>query len=271
MSLSSSAAIRLSASEVMAGGRSVLTIGDLTIPGGEVVAVIGPNGAGKSTLLRVCAGFQPLVRGDVQVAGRSPRHPESRRKIAYVPQALAVAGELPVTVREVVTIGRTGIRGLFRRLTREDHLAVDRWVQRLGLAGIADRAYAETSGGQQRKALLARAMVQEPAILLLDEPTANLDAGAREVVVQALEQLHDSAPLTILLACHELEAIPSRCDRLIILENGRILADGPPEIELTRERVRSLYGQELSVVHVAGRHALVPTCVTERSEKSYVV
>ena len=271
MNLADYPAIELSEVQVRVGGHSILHAEEFIVPNGKIVAVIGPNGAGKSTLLRVCAGVQPLNRGIVRIAGQSPRHPQSRRRLAYVPQALAVAGELPITVREVVTIGRTGLRGLFHRLRTEDHLKVENWIGRLGLSDVADYPYAETSGGQQRKTLLARAMVQEPAILLLDEPTVNLDAGAREIVVQALEQLHEGLHLTILLACHDLETIPASCDRVIILNDGRIVADGLPTLELTRRRVSALYGGDLSVIRKAGRHALVPASIAEPAGDAYGV
>ena len=171
-----------------------------------------------------------------------------------MPQVLAAHSETPLTVREVVAIGRTGIAGLFRRLTRNDWEIVDSWLKTLGLADLSQRAYSSLSGGEQRKTLIAKAMVQQPEILMLDEPTANLDLFWREQIVAILESLHEELGLTIILVCHELEVIPTCSWRLLVLRDGAVIADGRPEDVLTRQLVETLYGSRLRLVD--GRRSL---------------
>jgi ABC-type cobalamin/Fe3+-siderophores transport system ATPase subunit len=257
-------AIQVNSLAIRRGGREILHLGPLTIPNGQVVVILGPNGAGKSTLLKCLLGFTRPNSGKIDVLGQSvaPRAGTSfsrlRRQIGYVPQVLAAHSETPLTVREVVAIGRTGIVGLFRRLGRNDWEIVDTWLERLGLAGLAHRAYASLSGGEQRKTLIAKAMVQQPEILMLDEPTANLDLFWREQIVKTLDELYAATQRTILLVCHELENIPSCCRRLLVLRAGGVIADGPPDAILTRRLVQDLYGPGLQLLHQGGRYIVAP-------------
>lgn len=258
-------AIQIEGLHVSAGGRTILSVAHLTVAAGEVVTVLGPNGAGKSTLLKCCLGFQRGVTGDVQLLGQCVRRLSAgglsrlRRRVGYVPQILAIHSEMPLTLREVVAIGRSGLVGLMHPLGLDDWRVVDEWIERLGLAGLAGAAYSDLSGGEQRKALIARAMVQQPELLMLDEPTVNLDLFWREQIVAVLEELCRQMRLTVMLVCHELEVIAPCCRRIVLLEAGRIAADGEPVDVLTDERIASLYGGGLAVVHNAGRHAVIPT------------
>lgn len=260
-----SAAVLVRWVEVHADRRRILSVPELAIEPGEVLGILGPNGAGKTTLLRMCQGFQRPSAGDVSVLGKSLRGLSTlgltrlRRSIGYVPQELAAHSFLPLTVREVVAIGRTGRAGLLRPLGRGDWQVVDAWIERLGLASLAAQPYAQLSGGEQRKTLIARAMVQEPRILMLDEPTAFLDLGWRERIVGTLDQLCGQGDLTMILVCHELEVLPRCCRRLLLLDGGEVRAEGAPEDVLTDERVARLYGSGLRVLHQGGRHAVVPT------------
>ncbi len=179
--------------------------------------------------------------------------------MAYLAQVLAPGSEMPLTLREVVAIGRTGRAGLLRPLMQHDWRLVDAWIDRLGLQRMAWQAYSALSGGEQRKALLAMAMVQEPEILLLDEPTANLDAYWREQIVTTLASLHREHALTIVLVCHDLEAIPVTADRVMILREGQVVAEGSCGEVLTQDRMEALYGGGLSVLCRGGRYVLVPT------------
>jgi len=248
---------------VCAGWRTILAVDALTVRRGRFLAVIGPNGAGKSTLLRVLVGMQRAA-GTVRVLGvrvgdaGGMALARLRRRVAYVPQALAERSELPLTLREVVAIGRTGIAGLGRPLGRDDWRRVDAWIDRLGLGPFARAAYADLSGGEQRKGLIAKAMVQEPDVLLLDEPTANLDLAWRERLVETLETLFREVQLTVVLVCHELEVIPSCCGRLVLLEDGRVTAEGPPDAVLSGPCLARLYGADLEVLYRGGRFTVVP-------------
>jgi len=258
------AAVEMRGVELRLGRGFRLEVPELQVAQGEFVALLGPNGAGKSTLLRTVLGLLKPAAGVLRVLGeavpalRGGALAALRRRIGYVPQLLPARSELPMTLREVVAIGRTARAGLGRRLRPEDWAVVDAWLERLGLAGLAARTFAELSGGEQRKALLARAMTQEPELLLLDEPAANLDLGWREQLVTTLEALYGQTRLTVVLVCHELEVLPPACHRVVWLENGRPTATGTPEEIFHDERVCQLYGEGLLTVHAGGRHAVVP-------------
>ncbi len=256
---------------VRRGGRDLLSVERLTISQGEVFVVLGPNGAGKSTLVRTCLGFVRPTTGSVRVLGDAierlhfGRLSRLRRRVGYVPQLLAAQSETPLTLREVVAIGRTGRAGLFRPLQYNDWRQVDQWIERLGLTRLARHAYRDLSGGEQRKTLIAKAMVQEPEILLLDEPTANLDLFWREQIVATLERLYAETGLTIVLVCHELEVMPGCTGRLVVLEDGRPTAIGRPDGVLTPGRVTALYGEGLQVVCNGGRYAVIPQGAASQS------
>lgn len=260
----SGSVIEIAGLQVQRDRHAILALERLSVSAGEALVVLGPNGAGKSTLLKALIGLVRSRPGQVRVLGtdvgalRSAALTRLRRRVAYLAQTLAPGSEMPLTLREVVAIGRTGRAGLFRPLARQDWQLVDRWIAGLGLAPIEGRPYAALSGGEQRKALLAMAMVQQPEILLLDEPTANLDAYWREQIVAALTELHRTTRLTIVLVCHDLEAIPTTADRVLILRVGRPVACGPCQAVLTQEHIESLYGGGLAVTRRSGRYLLVP-------------
>jgi len=243
--------------------RPILQIRSLSLGRREFLAVLGPNGAGKTTLLRSCLGLQRHVRGEVTVLDRPVYGPGAARpglggRIGYVPQLLTVAGEMPLTVREVVPIGRAGLAGLGRRLRRQDWQAVDGWIDRLGLSSLAQQRYCDVSGGEQRKTLIARAMAQQPSLLLLDEPTANLDLGWRERLVETVAELYRQWDLAVVLVCHELEVLPPCCGRIVLLESGRLAGDGPPDRVLDDGLIARLYGEGLALLSRGGRLAVVP-------------
>jgi len=249
---------------VHAAGRCLLDVEHLRAESGSVLALMGPNGAGKTTLLRTCLGLLTPTRGDVTVLGenvsslRGAMLARLRSRIGYVPQLLPAHSELPLTVREVVAIGRTARAGLFHRLSRDDWRTVDQWIERLGLGQLAGHAFSQISGGEQRKTIIARAMSQEPELLILDEPTANLDLGWRERIVGTIQTLHAQTRISVVLVCHELEVLPEACRHVILLEAGHVAAIGEPEVVFTTDRVSQLYDASLRVVHQGGRHAVVP-------------
>jgi ABC-type cobalamin/Fe3+-siderophores transport system ATPase subunit len=257
-------AIALQGLAVRAGGRTILRVDDLAAPAGQIVALLGPNGAGKSTLLHCLLGLAHHVTGRVEILGQPVGQlgggalARLRRRVGYVPQHLPQISELPLTVREVVAIGQTGRAGLLRPLGRTHWQRVDTWIDRLGLGELAGRGFGEISGGEQRKTLIARAMAQQPKLLLLDEPTANLDLGWRERIVATVEQLAAETSLGVILVCHELEVLPGCLDRVVLLDGGRVIDDGSAEVVLTNERIASLYGPGLAVTRSGRRWAVVP-------------
>ena len=259
----SDAVVEIADLRVTGGRRTLLAIERLSIDRGDVFAVLGPNGAGKTTLLKALVGFVRAA-GRLRVLGHDvPRLAASamcrlRRRVGYLPQLMPSGGEMPLTLREVVAVGRTGVAGLCRPLRSEDWRIVDEWIERLGLAGMSRQGWGELSGGEQRKTLIAKAMVQQPEVLLLDEPTANLDLSWRERIVDTLEQLYAQTRLTVVLVCHELEVLPACCRRVMVLADGRPAATGAPEDVLTSQRVAAIYGAGLEVVRAGGRYATVP-------------
>ena len=185
-------ALEVSGLTVHAGRRCLLALEQVRAESGRITALMGPNGAGKSTLLRACLGLTRPSGGRIAVLGeevarlRQAALAALRRRMGYVPQLLPGHSELPLTLREVVAIGRTARAGLLRPLSRRDWQLVDEWIDRLGLGDLANRSFRQLSGGEQRKTIIARAMAQEPELLLLDEPTANLDLGWRERMVETV-------------------------------------------------------------------------------------
>ncbi len=225
-------------------GRTILHIDSLEIASGAFVGLLGPNGAGKTTLLKVCAGLVRPTAGRLTVDGRDPAHFNPwrrchlRKRIGYVPQSAEYNTDLPFTLREVVAMGRTSVRPLLARLNAEDYAAVDLWIERLGLADRREQTFRSLSGGEQRKGLIARAMTQEPKILMLDEPSANLDFRWKHEIADILEQLHGQTKTTVLVVSHETNVLPPACKRIVQLSEGRIVADGDAETVLADSQVR---------------------------------
>ncbi len=178
---------------------------NLTVYERDFIGLIGPNGGGKTTLLRVLLGLLPPLRGSVRVMGK--RVEEGRSYIGWVPQQAEFDRDFPIRVRDVVRMGRLGHRHLFERYRQEDDARVDRALAAVGLERIAERPLAELSGGQRQRVYVARALSSDPAILLLDEPTAHLDVSASASFYELLHELNQR--ITILMVSHDLTAISS--------------------------------------------------------------
>lgn len=206
--------------QVIADGKAILDAPRLEILAGQSLAVVGDNGAGKTTLLRVCAGMLAVTAGQVRWFGGQPS--PDRSLIGYLPQFSPRAPLLPLSVREVVAIGRTGLRGWSGRLHQDDWSQVDAWMERLGLRERADQPFTSLSGGFQRRVLLARVLVQEPRLLILDEPAAHLDARTRRELLGLIHTLMADPVLTCLLATHEPDTVPQGVTRVLELSDGRL-------------------------------------------------
>jgi zinc transport system ATP-binding protein len=211
------------------GGRAVLRGVDLTVRAGEVVAILGANGSGKSTLVRVVLGLVPLAAGSVTVfgaRGRRERRAQARR-IGYVPQRVGAGSGVPATVREVVESGRLARRGLLRPARAADRTAVTTALAAVGLAERAGTPVTALSGGQQQRVLIARALAAEPELLVLDEPTAGVDAASQDAFAEALAKAV-SAGATVLLVAHELGPLAPLVSRAVVVHDGAVVHDGPP-------------------------------------------
>jgi zinc transport system ATP-binding protein len=212
------------------GGRPVLRGVDLTVRAGEVVAILGANGSGKSTLIRTVLGLVPLAAGSVSLFGVEPgarrRMRRQRRRVGYVPQRLGAGSGVPATVAEVVASGRLARRSVLRPAGGTDRAAVASALAAVGLADRAATPVATLSGGQQQRTLIARALAAEPEMLILDEPTAGVDAASQEAFAAALRSFVDGGG-TVLLVAHELGPLAALVTRAIVIHDGHVAHDGP--------------------------------------------
>lgn len=206
-------------------GLPILTDIDLTIRTGEVVALLGANGSGKSTLVRALLGLVPAEHGSVRLLG----HPLSRdtpwQQIGYVPQRLPAGSGMPSTALEVVTSGL--LHGYRLRPPRGARGRAMAALDRIGLADLAGQAVQHMSGGQQQRVLIARALVRQPRLLFLDEPTAGVDLPTQTVFVRTVADLQASGT-TVLVILHELGEFAPLIERAVVLRHGRVVHDGPP-------------------------------------------
>jgi ABC-type Mn2+/Zn2+ transport system ATPase subunit len=209
------------------------------VPRGSFTALIGPNGAGKSTVLRLLLGLLRPDRGEVSVLGERPG--KAGLSIGYVPQRIRLPSGFPLSVAEVVLMGRYGRLGLGKRPRREDHTKANDALDRVGMAHFRKRRFAELSGGQQQRVLIARSLAGEPRLLLLDEPTAGLDPAAQARFYTLVCDLQRAADLTLLCASHDLGVVSAHADRVILLDRS-VLAQGSPAEVLGSHAVDRSYG-----------------------------
>ena len=228
--------------------QQVLTDVSLTIMPGDFVGLLGPSGSGKTTLLRTVLGAVDLYEGEVLVNGVATAR--KRPRVGYVPQLETIDWNFPVTVQEVVMMGRTMENKLFPWYRKEEKDLAAEMMSRLGILDLADRHIRELSGGQQQRVFLARALISSPQLLLLDEPTSGVDIKTRDDVMHLLHDLnHDG--VTIIITTHEINAVAVHLPWIVCLA-GRILAEGPPSEVITTEVLRLTYGAEMPVIHYEG-------------------
>ena len=229
-------------------GTQVLARIDLEVGSGEWVALIGPNGAGKTTLLRVVAGLHPArgetLLGDADVQSLTNR--ERAARVAIVPQSPVVPGGM--SVLDYVLLGRNPHISYWGSESAGDIAVVMESLVQLDLEGFAGRLMRTLSGGERQRAVLARALSQEPAALLLDEPTAALDLGHRQQVLEHVDGLRTSRGMAVLSAVHDLTLAAQYADRLVLIDKGVIVADGSATEVLTEERLTRHYGAAVSIV-----------------------
>jgi manganese/zinc/iron transport system ATP- binding protein len=211
---------------------------DLTVPAGVLMAVVGPNGAGKTTLIKAILGLVRLVSGEVLVNGQ-PYSPRTRA-VAYVPQRGTVDWDFPTTVLDVVTMGTYGRLGWFRRPGKAERTAAAAALGRVGIADLAGRQISQLSGGQQQRVFLARALVQDAPVYLMDEPFQGVDAVTERAIVDILRELR-SRGRTVLVVHHDLQTIPEYFDWVTLL-NVRKVDSGPVAEVFTPENLRAAYG-----------------------------
>jgi manganese/zinc/iron transport system ATP- binding protein len=222
----------------------VLTDVTFTLAPGRITGILGPNGAGKSTLLKAALGLLKPDAGEIRFFGEPLAR--ARGRVVYVPQRSAVDWDFPVTVADVVLMGRYGRLGLLGRPSREDREAAQAAMAQLGILELASRQISELSGGQQQRTFLARALAQGGELILMDEPFVGVDARTEEAIVALLHQLRD-AGRTALIVNHDLQTARRYFDDLLLL-NRRVFAHGPSAEVFTPEALSACYGGRLAVL-----------------------
>ncbi len=218
---------------------------DVTIPEGKLVCIVGPNGAGKSTLLKTTLGLVKSSSGYVRIFGRPAA--QARNAVAYVPQRESVDWDFPARVRDVVLMGRYGSMGWFRRPKRQDRDVAEQAMERVGIAGLADRQISRLSGGQQQRTFLARALAQDAPLYLMDEPFAGVDAPTERAILELLRELRDRGR-TVVCVHHDLQTVAEYFDRVALL-NVRRIASGTVAAAFTEENLRLAYGGRVDFLH----------------------
>ncbi|MEL4896473.1 metal ABC transporter ATP-binding protein [Crocosphaera sp. Alani8] len=211
-----------------------------TVEAGSITALVGPNGSGKSTLFRSIMGFLSPSQGQVLVGGSPVKKAQKRQWMAYVPQADEVDWDFPVSVFDVVMMGRYGYMNLLRIPTAKDKRLVMESLERVGMTEFRHHQIGELSGGQKKRAFLARALAQQGKVILLDEPFTGVDVKTEKRIIDLMIQLREEGH-TILVSTHDLMSISTFCDRTILL-NGTILASGVTEETFTEENLEVTFG-----------------------------
>lgn len=227
--------------------RPVIWDVEFDVSPGRLVGIVGPNGAGKSTLLKAVMDLVPKASGRVEIFGRPWR--ESRHRVGYVPQRESVDWDFPVSVLDVVTMGLYGRIGWFGRVRRRHREAARRALEQVGIGELADRQISQLSGGQQQRTFLARALVQEADLYLMDEPFAAVDAATEQAIVEILRSMR-AAGRTAVVIHHDLHTVPDYFDSVVLL-NMRVVAEGPTQQVFTRENLERTYGGRLTLLEEA--------------------
>ena len=240
------------------GGRRILRGVSMELKAGSVLAIVGPNGSGKSTLLRGMAGLWPPASGTVTCGWhdiRRMRRQEIARQITYVPQEVHFGFEF--SVREIVLMGRYPYRGRFERETNEDIQAAEDALKRADVEHLADRAVTALSGGERQRVLIARSLATCARILLLDEPTANLDIDHSLEILELCRSLADEGR-AVAIATHDLNAVCRFADQVALVDSGSIVASGAPDAVLTAQNLKRVFNvQSEMLVGAGGTPALV--------------
>ena len=210
---------------------------DFVAPAKGLTAIVGPNGAGKSTFIKACLGLVPILSGEVRIFGEPIAR--QRRLVGYVPQRSSVDWDFPVTVLDVVAMGRYGRLGWFTPVRRRDKDAARACLAKVGMADYADRQIGQLSGGQQQRVFLARALAQEARLYFMDEPFAGVDAATEHAILEVLHAL-DAEGRTVVCVHHDLQTVADFFDNVLLLNVAKI-ADGPVATTLTPELIERTY------------------------------
>lgn len=240
---------------VRKGARLLLDGISLDVSQNEFVGIIGPNGAGKTTLLNVIAGFERF-EGGLRLFGQHEgwrRSRASRLRVGYVPQLFQIDPAFPILAAEAVMAGATGRLGLFRGPGPGERENAMRLMEMIRMAHLAGRPLGQLSGGERQKVSLARAILQKPDILLMDEPTANLDIAVQKEILDLIDEIHTKKTLTILFVTHDFNMLPAAMRRVVLLNQGKTFFDGKIHSALSSSRLSRLFHYPLATFERNGR------------------
>ncbi|MCK4368934.1 MAG: heme ABC transporter ATP-binding protein [Dehalococcoidales bacterium] len=215
---------------------------DLSVKAGEIVGLLGPNGSGKTTLLKLASGILKPAQGEIRLDGYSISQLSRKyiaRKVAVVPQQFHIP--FAFTTGEIVMLGRTPFLRALAEESEADRRLVNNALELVGISELAERRFNELSGGERQKVILAMALAQQPKLLLLDEPTVHLDIAHQMEILELVRELNTGQGLTIIAAMHDLNLASLYFDRLILLKEGRVWADGTPNQVLTEARISEVF------------------------------
>lgn len=239
-------AISLEGVNVRYGNNIALRDASINIPYNSFTGVIGMNGAGKSTLFKAIMGLVKPQTGTITICGDDPKTAQKHGHVAYVPQSELVDWDFPVSVYDVVMMGRIGTQNIFRMASAVDHSAAKNALERVNMSNFKDRQIGELSGGQKKRVFVARALAQGADILLLDEPFAGLDATTEKSLIALLITLKEAGK-TIIIATHDLLSLPDTCDHVALVKST-IIGFGPTKEIFTRELVEKTFDGTLNHV-----------------------
>lgn len=242
------AALAVRGLTVSYGDRPVVFSADVTVPKGSMTAIIGPNGAGKSTLLKAVLGIAPRLSGQVKILGRDLV--DARAKLAYVPQRASVDWDFPARVFDVVLMGLSRELGLLGRVKDKHRALVHDALTRVGMQDFADRQIGRLSGGQQQRVFLARALVQQADLYVLDEPFAGVDAATERAIIEVLAGLKAEGK-TVIAVHHDLSTVRDYFDRVVVM-NVRVVSQGAVDDAFTSDALQEAYGGRLATTQIDG-------------------
>lgn len=220
---------------------------DFEVPSGKLIAVVGPNGAGKSTLVKAILGIVPITTGWIKIFDAP--YIKSRLRVGYVPQRGSVDWDFPTTALDVVTMGRYGKLGWFKRPKKKDHDISASYLEKVGMQDFANRQINQLSGGQQQRVFLARALAQEADLYFMDEPFVGVDAVTEKAIINLLFELREQGK-TVIVVHHDLQTVKEYFDWVLLL-NMRKIAIGPVDEVFSEENLRKTYGGKLAILSQA--------------------
>ncbi|MCX7927799.1 MAG: ATP-binding cassette domain-containing protein [Candidatus Omnitrophica bacterium] len=254
----SEAVIVLDSVNVEYGYHQALHQVSLCVLANSCVTIAGPNGAGKTTLLASILGLCQIRTGLVKVLGRDLRDSPKfiRKHTGYVPQNVGIDPQIPLLVWDVISFGRLAHSSLFHNFSKKDKETIEEAAELVGIRHLLNRPFGYLSAGEQRKVALARVLAQQPKLLLLDEPLANLDLPAQAMLLELIDKIKSEKELTILLVSHDLTLLPKSCNQIVLMKKGRVILSASKEVALREDVLSNLYDCPVKVVPYKQRGAI---------------